>query len=369
VSAADPIIDTAIVVKWALEGHPVRMLGRQTAPQTFLANLRHLATMILHLLTRPQASSVVDWAGDLHREASERTTQRRGPRWGISPPQSAPVRGHVLSEAHEILSATSIEEAGARLAPWLGLIADEGNGPRGWLLNRTTRTATIERLVDAAVANRHHVGRRLDHMHGERTLRTTAIPQLIDVDIYREFFDDMLDGYEWTGRLYVSLCVVRMATPTANWRDAAAHIGLNPDIGIHTARAANNRMRVSPTVFADAVQRSTRALPRDRDFRQRESRVRALAQEPTEWHDSWRRSVTPSRRQSSLPFAVTWMWCEVAQGSLDTSPAWGRRPTQASKVAYRAFHDKLPPPARESLRSLVLPRDSETRRPMPDHAS
>jgi hypothetical protein len=157
--------------------------------------------------------------------------------------------------------------------------------------------------------------------------------------------------------------------PTANWRDAAAHTGLNPDIGIHTARAASNRMLVGPTVFADAVQRSTRALPRDRDFRQCESRVRALAQEPAEWHDSWRRSVTPSRRQSSLLVAVTWMWCEVAQGSLDASPAWGRRPTHASKVAYRAFRDKLPPPARESLRSLVLPCDSEAGRPMPERAS
>jgi hypothetical protein len=213
----------------------------------------------------------------------------------------------------------------------------------------------MELLVDAAVATRHHVGRRLDRMHVERKLRTTAIPQLIDVDIYRDYFGEMLGGYEWTGRLYVSLCVVRTVAPTANWSDAAVHIGLDPGIGIRTARAGSTRMRVSPTTFADAVERARRALPDDRDFRQRESRVRALARESLEWYDAWRRSMTPARRRSSLPFAVTWMWCEVAQGSLDTSPAWGVQPTRASRAAYRAFRDKLLPTAQGSLRSLVLP--------------
>lgn len=354
-TAAEPIIGAAEVVTRAIEGQPVTMLGGLADPETYLSEVRNLATLLLHLLSRRDAMGFVDWAEELRHEASERTTQRRGPRWGASPPQSAPVRGHVLSEAHQILSASSLEEAGARLAPWLTLIAAEGSGPRGWLLNRTTRTATIERLIDAAMADRHHVGRQLDRLHVERTLETSAIPQLIDLDIYREIFADMLGGYEWTGRLYVSLCAVRTASSAANWRDAAAHLGMDPEFGLHAARAASNRMRVSPTVFADAVGCAVRALPPDRDFRQRESRVRALAREPAGWHLGWRRSVTPARRQSSLPFAVTWMWCEVAQGALDASPAWGRRPTRASKVAYRAFSKKLPPALRDSLRSLGLP--------------
>jgi hypothetical protein len=354
-TAAEPVVDAAKVVQRALAGQPARMMGEQADPRTYLAELRHLATLFLHLLSRQEATPIVDWASDIHVEALKRTTQRRGPRWGISPPQSAFVRGNVLSKSHEILSETTLKQAATLLSPWLSLIADVGNGPRGWLVNRTTRTATIERLVDAAVADRHHVGRRLDCMRSERTLRATAVPQLIDVDIYREFFGGMLGGYEWTGRLYVSLCVVRTATPAASWCDAAVHIGLDPGIGIRTARAASTRMRASPTVFADAVERARRALPDDRDFRQRESRVRALAQESSEWYDAWRRSMTPARRRSSLPFAVTWMWCEVAQGSLDTSPAWGGQPTRASRAAYRAFRDKLLPPAQRSLRSLVLP--------------
>lgn len=353
-TAAGPVVGVARVVQRALAGQPVGMLGRQADPRTYLAELRHLATLLLHLLSRQEAAPLVDWAGDIHVEALKRTTQRRGPRWGISPPQSAVLRGQALSESHGILSE-SLEEAAIRLAPWLSQIDDVDNGPRGWLLNRTTRTAVMERLVDAATSDRHHVGRRLDCMRIERTLRATAIPQLIDVDIYREYFGEMLGGYEWTGRLYVSLCVVRTVTPTANWSDAATHIGLHPGIGTRTARAASTRMRVSPTTFADAVERARRALPDDRDFRQRESRVRALAQDSSEWYEAWRTSMSPARRHSSLPSAVAWMWCEVAQGSLDTSPPWGERPPRASKVAYRAFRDKLPRSAQEALRSLVVP--------------
>ena len=354
VAAPEPVIGSASAVSQAVTGQRVRMLGRQTDPRAYLAELRHLATLLLHLLSRDGATSLVDWAGEIHVEAVKRTTQRRGPRWGISPPQSALLRGHVLSESHGILSQTSLDEATTRLTPWLSLIADIGNGPRGWLLNRTTRTPTMERLVDAAVADRHHVGRRLDRMHSDPTLRTTAIPQLIDVDIYREYFGEMLGGYEWTGRLYVSLSVVRTVTPTANWSDAATYIGLDPQIGSRTARAASTRMRVCPSTFADAVRRARRALPHDRNFRQRESRVRALARESSAWYESWRTSMSPARRHGSLSSAVTWMWCEVAQGSLETSPAWVGPPPRAAKVAYRAFRERLPLSARDGLRSLVL---------------
>lgn len=358
-AAAASVVDAARVARRALAKQPVRMLGRQSDPQTYLAELRHLATLLLHLLSRQESAFRVDWASEIHGEALERTTQRRGPRWGISPPQNALVRGQVLAESHAILSEVGPEQAAIRLSRWLSLIADIANGPRGWLLNRTTRTATMERLVDAAVAERHHVGRRLVRMRRDPTLQATAIPQQIDVDIYRKYFREMLGGYEWTGRLYVSLCVVRTVAHTANWSDAAVHIGLEPAIGTRTARAASHRMRVTPTTFADAVERVRCALPRDRNFRRREARVRALAHRSSAWYDAWRTSMSPARRHSSLPSAVTWMWCEVAQGSLETSPAWNRPPMRAAKVAYRAFRDRLPVPAQDALRSLVL-SDSPT---------
>ena len=352
--APEPVVGAASAIRRALARQPVRMLGRESDPRTYLAELRHVATLLLHLLSQHGATSFVDWVSDLRVETDKRTTQRRGPRWGISPPQSALVRGQVLAEAHGILSETGLEEAAARLASWLSLIAHVSNGPSCWLLNRTTRTATVERLVEAAVADRHHVSRRLDRQRSAPTLPTTAIPQLIDVDIYREYFGQMLGGYEWTGRLYVSLCLARTVLPTANWSGAAVHIGLDATIGLRTARAASGRMQVCPTAFADAVERARRALPRDRNFRIRESRVRALAADSSAWYESWRTSMSPARRHGSLPYAVTWMWCEVAQGSLETSPTWCGPPVRAAKVAYRAFRERLPLSAQRDLRSLVL---------------
>jgi TniQ len=352
--APPDVIDAAQAVEQALGGQPVYMLGGQADPRLYLAELRHVATLLLHLLGRPGGSSFVDWAGELHREAVARTTQRRGPRWGISPPHSAVLRGNVLAEAHQILSQPSLEDAATRLAPWVELIADMPNGPSGWLMNRTKRTATMEQLITATVADHHHVGRRLDRLHCEQSPPTAAIPQLIDADIYHEFFGAMLGGYEWTGRMYVSLCLVRAVTHTVSWSDAAMQIGLDPGIGVRTARAASLRMQCTAATFAHAVDRVKHVLPGDRDFRRRESRVRALAAESCQWYETWRTSMTPSRRLSSLPHAVTWMWCEVAQGSLDGSPTMVGPPRRAVKAAYRAFCERLAVSAQDALRSLVL---------------
>ena len=260
--AAPPaVIDTTTTIVQALAGQSVPLLGSSCDPRVFLAEIRHLATLLLHLLSRPDRPLVAWWASDLRLEAARRTTSRRGPRWGISPPESAVVRGHVLAEAHRILNQPGTGEAASLLVPWLDCITDVANVPRVWLVNRTTRTATMERLIRAATSRRHHVGRRLSTIGGNRALRPSAIPQLMDSDIYREFFAAMLGGYEWTGRLYSSLCVLRSVTSVPNWSEAAAAIGLDPDLGVRTARAASARMRVSPTAFTDAVDHVSSLLP------------------------------------------------------------------------------------------------------------
>ena len=354
VSAPSAVLNTATVLLDAVSGSTASMLGSPTEPRLFLAEIRHLATLLLHLLSQPDGPTLRDWAKDVRAEAVCRTTDLRGPRWGISPPQSSVVRGQVLAEADDILRQTHIDDAAARLVPWLGLIAEVGNGPSVWLVNRTTRTPTMERLIDTAVSQRHHVGRRLNKLRGNELLRATAIPQLIDADIYYEFFDEMLGGYEWTGRLYVSLCMVRAVAAVSNWSDAAAQIGLDPAIGARTARASSARLRVSPQAFAEAVESATHLFPRSRNFRTREARVRALTRNPDNWFELWRTTMSPERRHTSLPYAITWMWCEVAQGLLDTSPAWPGPPAHRLKASYRVFRDSLPRSAQATLRSLVL---------------
>ncbi|WP_145010548.1 TniQ family protein [Mycobacterium marseillense] len=347
------IISSAIAVRRALSGRPIVMLGRSTTASTYLAELRHMATLLLHLLSRPRGSAFADWASGLVDEAAERTAQERTPRWGFSPPHSAVVRGSVLAEAHAILNQSDVAWAAMRLRPWLSLIADVTNGPSAWLVNRTTRTATMEQVIRAACADRHHVGRRLDQ--GTRTaFPPSAVPQLIDKDTYRDMFAAMLGVRDDTGRMYVSLCLLRAIESLTSWATAAETLGLDRDVGVRVARAASHRMCASPEQFTAAVRRTLNVLPRTRDFRGRESRVRALASFPEWWFDAWRTSMSPARRTTSLPHVITWMWCEVAQGSLGLTPGWPQPPTTTQQARYRQFRESLPFPAQGRLRAIVV---------------
>lgn len=354
-SAPASLVNSARAIRSALSGTFMTMLGDSVDPRIYLSEMRHVATLLLHLASRPRAVGAIEWADELHAEAQARAPQLRGPRWGYSAPQSACVRGHVTHAAHRILSAPDLKSAGAQLASWTTLVADEANGPSAWMVNRTTRSKVMEALIHSATEDRHHVGRRLSKLDPPVTAPTVAsVPQLYDAHLFRMTFAGMLGGYEHTGRLYVSLCVTRALTGSASWADAAEHLGLDRSVGSSTARAASRRMRVSPEKFAQAVQRSIQALPRDHDFRKREARVILLARNPHTWHPQWRNSSVPARRSSSLPYAITWMWCEVCQGCLHASPAWGPRPSHRVTAAYRAFKTKLPSSLQDSLRALVL---------------
>ncbi len=339
----------------AMNGQPVSMFGAPADPRVFLAELRNLATLMLHLGARTSAQTAVWWASNLRDEARARSTRVRGARWGFSPPHSAMIRGAVLGCAHEILMQRNLESGGARLREWIRFVEDEKNGPAVWLINRTKRTPTMERLIAAAVSKRRDVGRRIDHGRRCRRIQPSAIPQLIDAGIYRQLFAGMLGGYEHTGRLYVSLCMVRAIVLVQNWADAAVRIGLPPGLGSRTSRAARARMRATPEDLQGAIDLALSTIPANRDFRALEAQVRGLARDSTSWYSDWRLSTTPPRRPDLVPYAVTWMWCEVALGCLDSSPAWAGPPSPDVKVGYRAFRDRLPVAAQDSLRRLVLP--------------
>jgi hypothetical protein len=352
-AAPRSVVDTAVAIHRALSGQPAVMLGSTTDARTYLAELRHTATLLLHLLSRPGGPAFTDWATDLGDEASNRTARLRGPRWGLSPPQSAVARASALAEAHAILCQPDLAAAAARLRPWLSLIDDVIAGPSGWLGNRTTRSPTMLSLITAACADRYHVARRLDR--GQRVaFPPSAVPQLLDRDAYRDLFAELLGVREDTGRMYVSLCLLRAVQSLTSWTATAEHLGLDRAVGVRTAQAASIRMRATPEQFADAVRQTLSALPRDRDFRSRESRVRALAVDPEGWFQEWRTSTSPARRDTVLPYVITWMWCEVAQGFLDMTPGWPQAPTTTQKTLYRRFRGNLPPSAQRRLCALVV---------------
>jgi hypothetical protein len=352
-AAPQSVVETAVTIHRALSGWPVVILGSTTDARTYLAELRHTAALLLHLLSRPHGPTFADWAAELGDEASDRTARLRRPRWGLSPPQNAVARASVLAEAHAILCEPDLAAAAAHLRPWLSLIDDVTNGPSAWLGNRTTRTATMLRLITAACADRYHVARRLDR--GQRVaFPTSAVPQLLDRDAYRDLFAEMFGVREETGRLYVSLCLLRAVQSITSWTAAADQLGLDRAVGVRTAQAASIRMCATPEQFAAAVRHALNVLPRDRDFRWRESRVRALAVDPEGWFREWRTSTSPARRETVLPYVITWMWCEVAQGFLDMTPGWPQPPTTTQKTLYRRFRCNLPPSAQQRLCALVV---------------
>ncbi|MBU3748845.1 MAG: TniQ family protein [Mycobacterium sp.] len=350
--APEEVLSMQRSIDAALAGAPTELMGQMVAPQIYLAELRNTATLLLHLLTRPGGRTRVQWGSALHTEASARTTELRGPRWGVSPPTSSLIRAGALSEAWEIVTQSSLDGAAAKLSPWLDLIADIPNGPGAWLVNRTARTEAMERLIAAALLSRHDVARQVSRNRIE--LPVSAIPQLIDRETYRTVFAGMLGGYEHTGRLYVSLCLVRAATSARNWSQAAELLGLDPAVGPKTARAASARRSMEVLEFARQIRSALVGLPTDRSFRAREDRVRQLADTPDYWFEQWRCSIRPARNRRVLPYAINWMWCEVAQGFLSASPAWAAPPDARVKAAYRAFSAALPPNAAVALGALVL---------------
>lgn len=217
----------------------------------------------------------------------------------------------------------------------------------------------MRRIINVAIADRSDLGPRLSATRNAYTLRPQSIPQLIDADIYVARFARMLGTHERTGRLYVSLCIARMVTSASTWSDAAASIGVAPDLGLRTAASVCRHVGVTPKAFSNAVDATVRMLPTDRDFRRRESAVRSLSENRTEWFETWRTSTSPPRRPTSWRYAITWMWCEAAQALFDASPSWPGGPSVDQKANYRIFCQRLPQSAKRDLRTLTSRRSGE----------
>lgn len=337
----------------AIEGAETPVLGSRLPPNAYLAELKNLTIILFHLASRPHESHFVEWVDDVQAEAAARSCELRGPRWGLRPPDSAVTRGLALAEADWMLSQSSPDVAVRRLQQWLDLVPAVPGGPQGWLVNRTVMSPALRWLLVSALAARRHVGLQLDHQNQSIRLPLSAIPQVLDELTYRRHFAGMLATQESTGRLYVSLCLARVRRPGSSWSSAATSIGLEPDVGRRTSRAASTRLLVGPPVLGAAVRAASVDLPRRRNYRALERRVVELARSPDVWFAEWSRMAKPRRRTAALPHAITWMWCEVAQGWLETSPAWAPPVTRQSKAAYRVFRDTLPDELGRALRALV----------------
>ena len=155
------------------------------------------------------------------------------------------------------------------------------------------------------------------------------------------------------GPRFASLCLAKIASPGRSWKDSAVALGFQAEVGPSTARSVTKLLNWQSSEIANALEQVADSLVGGTDFRRAERNVRGLASEPGTWFPGWAATQKPRRRAATVPYAITWMWTEVAHADLETSPGWTTSPTRKEKAYYRAFSDRLKEPAMSSLRVIA----------------
>ena len=326
----------------ALAGRSVPVLGQSAEPAAYLADLRHLTTLLLHLAGQPGADDLAPWVAELALVAAERTSTR-GPRWGMRPPDDPTLRGGALATADAILAADNLDTAAPLFTPWTELTPTTNDGPLGWLADRTVMTATLTRLVMAARAPHRRLSHHLDtdRTDGARMpINLLVIPQVIPHEQYVEHLTGASDSSEATVRLFASLSLARLHPDITSWAAAAEVVGMPGPMGVRCARACSATMLVTADDWKARIWRAGEESPR-RDYRALEAKVRHRLG-MSRWFDDWARRYRPGTRHGSYDLGLTWQWVHVAHAHLDLSPAWrGRKPTAKDHARYRQFEKSL----------------------------
>lgn len=324
----------------ACTGAAVPMLGALATAKEYLASVRHLAVLLLHLASHADGSDLAPWVDQVRREARD----SRRVRWHLSPPADPLVRSAVLTTADQILTASAVSAAADLLAPWFDTLPIRTESRLAWLADHTTMTPALTRLTMAALAPHQRISthlRRTSHSVGPE-----RIPQAVPEPLYRLYAAHLFttDRGE-TNRLFLSLCLARQIG-AATWGDAATLLGLDGDLGTRTARSVSARSRPDPRHLTEAL--DAVRVDMTCDYRDRERQVRALTTSDA-WFERWVEERRPGTRATSFPYAVTLVWSVQAGGLLTTSPAWSALPTRSSRAACRQFAASLPPLAVPAL--------------------
>jgi len=338
--ASDDVLALQARVDDALAGHQMTDLGQATKAATYLADLRHLTTLLLHLAGQPGATQLAPWVADLADEADSRSGDR-GPRWGIRPPEQPALRAAALATADGVLTAPDIDEAAARLTPWTELTPTTNDGPLGWLADRTVMTPTLTRLVMAARAPHRRLSHHLDtHLGGRMPINLTLIPQVIPHAQYLEHLAGASTSSEHTVRLFASLSLARLHPEVTSWAAAAEALNMPGPMGVRCARACSATMLVSADEWKSRIWRAGEETER-RDYRAAKAKVHHRLG-MTRWFDEWARRNRPGARYGDHDVALTWQWVHVAHAHLDLSPVWrGKRPTAKDRARHRQFAESL----------------------------
>ena len=339
-SATDDVIAVQARVDSALGGQQVTVLGQAAKPRTYLSDLRHLATLLLHLAGQPGAAQLAPWVTDLKGETEARSRDR-GPRWGLRPPEPPALRAGALATADGILTAADVDEAATRLTTWTELTPTTNDGPLGWLADRTVMTPTLTRLVMAARAPRRRLSHHLDiHKRGRMSINLLVIPQVIPHAQYLEHLQDAFDSSEDTVRAFGSLSLARLHPDVTTWKAAAEVLNMPGPMGGRLARACSATMLVSADEWEARIWRAGEETRR-RDYRATEAKIEHRLY-MSRWFNEWARQFRPGTHYSSVGYGLTWQWVNVAHAHLDLSPAWrGKKPTAKDRALYRQFENSL----------------------------
>jgi hypothetical protein len=340
--ASPAVLATQGRIDAALAGKTVRVLGQPAKPAAYLADLRHLTTLLLHLAGQPGADNLAPWVRDLKTAAAGRTAAR-GPRWGMRPPDAPQLRGHALATADAILAAEDLDTAAALLTPWTELTPTTNDGPLGWLADRTVMTPTLTLLMMAARAPHRRLSHHLDtpRTDGARMpINLLVVPQVIPHEQYVEHLAGAFDSSEATVRLFASLSLARLHPDVRSWAAAAEALGMPGPMGVRCARACSPTMLITADEWRTRIWRAGEESPR-RDYRATEAKIRHRLH-MTRWFEEWARHYRPGTHYSSWTHGLTWQWVHVAHAHLDLSPTWhGKKPTARQRAHYRQFEVSL----------------------------
>lgn len=337
---ADPVcLSTQTRIDTALAGRRVTVTGVEVAAGQYLDELRRLTVLLLHLAARPGAEHLAAWAPELAREAQARAGQR-GPRWGLRPPDDPVLRGRALASADRVLTAPTVADAADQLTGWVELAPHGGDGPLGWLADRTVMTSTLTRLVIAALAPHRRMSHALD-AHPRTAARSTRhVPQVIPSDVHAEYLAGAVDAGDQTVRVYASICLARLDPAVTTWAQAAQALDMPATIGVAAARACSARMLVDRGEWTTRLDGAAAALPRT-DFRALENKIRDL-DVTDEWFEDWVQRCRPFTQTRARRYALMWLWVHVAHAHLDLAPAWGgQSPRSKDRALYRQFETSL----------------------------
>lgn len=326
----------------ALTGREVDVLGRPTPADTYLALVRNVAVLLLHLAESPDAVHLGPWVGRVASLAAGMRTH-----WRHKPPRDPELRSGVLTLAHHILTQPNCEAAAEILTDWIAMIPASVEGPLSWVSDRTTMTGPIAEVVFSAL----NPARRLSHLldEGQPLITgTEAVPQLVPEYAYHRHLTHLTTSRPETARLFAALCLARSRPEADTWEAAATALGFPEGLGSRTARAGSAAMTCRPTDWLTGLAGVAADLP-SVGYRAREQQVQALVSRQR-WFTRWAR-CRPGTKAVSKSYAITWLWLNYAGGHPDTTPAV--QIADAYRASFRQFERSLSDFHEAQLRRVV----------------